>query len=198
MSKSKKRMSSSKSIGSNRRRSVSDTQSEAKKSSIQRDALPILSLSSLDNIDHISSSSSSSLLTPNTKSHLILTNPTDDIMDYGILNKPRNKEEEETFKDIVNTKYDAFEPYKKGSIKTNKYYFTDVQFCFICDTDTIEFQPNACIEKTGIRLNKLGYYEPSYKQLFCCDECYINIQETKKNNKDYNVIIHKGRTLSYY
>jgi hypothetical protein len=217
----KKRNSSSKSIiGSSRNRSVSDTTTQPtttttdsglvcinmKMASIRTpqkqqhggSLLPSLSLSSLDNLDHISSSSSSSVITPKTKSNLISIKSTDDIRDYGFIHLPKSKEEEEAFKDIKNTKYDTFEPYRDGLIRTNKYYFTEVQFCFICDTDTIKFQSNACIEKTGIRLNKMGVYEPTYKQIFCCDDCYSKIQDMKRKNNDYNIIIYGKKALNYY
>ncbi len=92
---------------------------------------------------------------------------------------------------------DIYEPFSNGLIRLNRKEFDDVKFCFICDTETEKVQPNPCIEKTGLRLNDDGSGSIVYKQIFCCDDCYLKVQAKKEETTYYNVGM-SARALTYF
>ncbi len=91
---------------------------------------------------------------------------------------------------------DIYEKYGNGLIRLNVIEFDNVNFCFICNITTSSIQPNPCIEKTGMRLTDNGGVTV-YKQIFCCDDCYLKIQAKKTETNKYNVTI-TTEALNYF
>lgn len=170
--------------------------------------VPRLSLQTLDGLEHISSSSSSSLVTPNTMDRFMSSVKNTKIIDDcpGKLTSNGTRVEvstsgEDSRSNCVKSPNEVDEPYEKykdGLRRKNKKSFQDVQFCFICDSRTPDLQHNPCIERTGMRFDSTGEFTTVYKQIFCCDECYTIIQNTKESNTNYNVIIRSTQALDYY
>ena len=176
---------------------------------VKKEHVPRLSLQSLDGLEYISSSSSCSLVTPNTMDRLMSSVKKTKIIDDcpGKLTSNNSTREEVSTSgedsrfNCVKSPNEVGEPYEKykdGSRRKNKKSFQDVQFCFICDSRTPDLQHNPCIERTGMRFESTGEFTTVYKQIFCCDECYTIIQNTKESNTTYNVIIMSIQALDYY
>ena len=90
--------------------------------------------------------------------------------------------------------------YNDGLLRRNSMSFDSVDFCFVCDSSTHEYEITlkAMIDITGMKFQDFAdEMIPVYRQIFICPTCFNEVEQ-KKADGSYKLIKITSHAHSYF